>query len=227
MKVAVIFSGGKDSTYATYLAMKQGWNVKCLLTIFPKREDSWMFHYPCVELTKLQAKAMQLKHITKKTLGEKTKELEDLKEVLDRIKDEIDGVVSGVVESNYQKSRIDRICSELGLKSLAPIWHKDPEELLREEGESGFDIIITSVSADGFDESWLGRRIDKKCIEDLIILHEKYGIHITAEGGEYESLVLDGPIFTKKIEIIDTEKIWDKKTQSGFLRIKKAVLVEK
>jgi len=150
-----------------------------------------------------------------------------LRKVLEKIKSEIEGVVSGAVESNYQKSRIDAICKKLGLKSISPLWHREPEELLKEEVDSGFEIIITGVFADGFDKNWLGRKIDEKCIEDLKQLNKKYGVHLVFEGGEAETLVTDCPIFKKKIKILNFEKIWDDNTNSGYLEVKKSILVNK
>lgn len=226
MRLAALASGGKDSTFALYKAMQEN-EIKYLVTIFPESQESWMFHHPCIELTKLQADALGIKQIINKTKGEKEKELEDLKDALSEIKDEVEGVVSGAVASNYQKSRIDKICNELGLKSLAPLWQRDPEELLEEGIESGFDIIITGVSSDGFDKSWIGRKLDQKAVEDLKDLRQKFGINICGEGGEYESLVLDCPAFKKKIKILDSEKVWDEKTNSGYLLAKKAILVDK
>ncbi|MBI5871767.1 TIGR00289 family protein [archaeon] len=226
MRLAALFSGGKDSTFALYKAMKEGHEIKYLITVFPKRQDSWMFHYPCVELTKLQAKALDIKQIFRKTEGEKEKELDCLREVLKKLRKNIDGVISGALASHYQKYRIDKICEELGLKSLAPLWHKDQEEILREE-TSIFDVIIAGVAADGFDRSWLGRKIDRKTIDDLKKLKENFGINLCFEGGEAETLVLDGPIFKKKIEIRSFEKKWDNKTNSGYIEVKNARLVKK
>ncbi|MEM7814672.1 MAG: TIGR00289 family protein [Candidatus Aenigmatarchaeota archaeon] len=226
MRVAVLFSGGKDSTYATYLAKKQGDEIKYLVTIIPKREDSWMFHFPCISLTKLQAKALGIKQIIQKTKGEKEKELEDLKRVLEKIKGEIDAVVSGAVASSYQKSRIDKVCEDLKLKHLAPLWQKNQEEVLKEEVKAGFEIMITGVFAEGFDESWLGRRIDEEAVKEILELKEKFGISPSGEGGEYESLVLDCPLFKKRIEILSFKKIWDEKLKSGYVVVRKAKLRE-
>lgn len=209
------------------MAIEQGNEIKYLVTMFPEREDSWMFHHPCIELTRLQAEALEIKQIAVKTKGEKEKELEDLKKTLKEIKEDVEGVVSGAVESTYQKSRIDKICKELGLESIAPLWHRNPERLLREEVGSGFEIIVTGVFAEGFDESWLGRKIDEECIEDLKKLSKRYGIHICGEGGEYDSLTLDCPLFKKKIRIVSSKVVWDKKTCSGYLSVKRAKLVQK
>lgn len=225
MRLASLISGGKDSLYATYLMIKEGHEIKYLVTIFPERQDSWMFHYPCLELTKLQAESLGIKQIVGKTKGEKEKELDCLKDILSKLKD-IDGVVSGALASNYQKQRVDKICEELGLKSITPLWQRNQEEILKEE-YSIFDVIITAVAADGFDASWLGRKIDGKTIEDLKKLEERFGINIAAEGGEFETFVLDAPVFKKKIEIKSFEKKWDNKTNSGYIEVKSARLVKK
>jgi ABC transporter with metal-binding/Fe-S-binding domain ATP-binding protein len=177
-------------------------------------------------LTKLQAKATQIKQIVKRTKGEKEKELEDLKKVLSRMKN-IDGVVSGAIASNYQKSRIDKICEELKLKHFSPLWQKNQEKILEEEIKSGFEIIITGVFAEGFEKSWLGRKIDEKCMNELIELNKKYNISCVAEGGEFETFVSDCPMFKKRIQISDSRIIWDNKTSSGYLIVEKAKLVKK
>ncbi|MGQ9788266.1 MAG: diphthine--ammonia ligase [Candidatus Hadarchaeaceae archaeon] len=225
MKVAVLFTGGKDSTYATYLALKRGLEVMYLLTMAPKNPYSWMFHSVNINATKHQAEAIGIKQIIKQTSGEKENELRDLKEAIEELKKEIDGIVSGGISSSYQKNRIDLITKELGLAALSPLWGLDPVELLRDMTKVGFEIIITGVAAQGFDQSWLGRRIDEVAIEELEKLCKKYGINPSGEGGEYESFVLDAPIFKKKIEVVDAEKIWDE--TNGYLLIKKAKIVEK
>ncbi|MCX6776963.1 MAG: TIGR00289 family protein [Candidatus Micrarchaeota archaeon] len=218
MRVAVLFSGGKDSTFAAWLALSYGWNVVSMVTMLPKSSSSYMFHHPNVNWTPLQAEAMELPLILKKTPGKKDEELEDLKDVLSDL--EIDGVLTGAVASEYQKEKIDLLCEKLKLKSFAPIWHKDSEQLLREMVDSGFEMIITSVSAQGFDESWLGRKIDERCIDDLARLKEKFGINISGEGGEYESLVLHAPFFKSRMKIISSETRW--KGTAGSLEVTNA-----
>jgi ABC transporter with metal-binding/Fe-S-binding domain ATP-binding protein len=222
MKLAVLFSGGKDSTYALNL-VKQEHEVKFLITIIPEK-DSWMFHFPCIKLTKLQAKALGIKHITARTKGEKEKELKDLKKAIKKIRNKVEGIVSGAVASNYQKSRIDKVCKEFGLKSIHPLWQKDQLSLLEEE-ISCMDILITGVFCEGFDESWLGRRMDKECLRDLIKLKKKYGINLSGEGGEYETFVLDSPAFKKKILIESWKNVWE--GNSGYIVVEKAKLINK
>jgi predicted ATP pyrophosphatase (TIGR00289 family) len=150
--------------------------------------------------------------------------LEDLKKVLWKIK-KIDGIVSGAIASNYQKSRIDKICNELGLKHLSPLWQENQEKVLEEEIRAGFEIVIIGVFAEGFNKSWLGRKIDDKAIKELLELNKKFGISVSGEGGEYESFVKYCPLFKKKIEILNSEIYWDSKTNSGYLIPKKVKLV--
>ena len=223
MRVAVLCSGGKDSSYALWLAMKQGHDVTGIVAMIPKREDSWMFHYPNMHLIDLFAECSNLPLIKTETSGERELELEDLKRALSGL--EADGVVNGAIASKYQKSRIDRICEGLGLKSMAPLWGTDPQELLLNLIAEGFEAIVTSVSAEGLDESWLGRKIDEAAVQDLLKLNRKYKVNICGEGGEYESLVLDAPFFKKRIEPMDVEIVW--RGTGGYLLIKRAQILEK
>jgi len=225
MRIAVLFSGGKDSIRTVHYFLEKGYDVKYLVTMISRREDSWMFHVPNIRLTELSAEAIGIPLISKETSGKKEEEVEDLKEVLKVL--DVDAVACGGIFSEYQKTRFEKICRELRIKLLAPFWHTNPEKFLKDTIDLGFDVMIVGVYAEGFDESWLGRKIDQKTLEGLKELNREFSINLIGEGGEYESLVVDGPIFKKKIKILDSEKIWDKKTQSGYLKIKKAVLEEK
>lgn len=195
--------------------------------MIPARNDSWMFHHPCAELTKLQAEAMGIKHIMWETAGEKEKELEDLTAAIRSIKDDIDAVVSGAVASRYQKDRIDAVCKELDLRSLALLWGKDQLKLLRDEIDAGLEIVMTAVATEGLDAKWLGRKIDGDALRELAALQKKFGINPSGEGGEYESFVINAPFFKKKIELGEMEKIWDEDTSSGYIICRNAKLISK
>jgi len=227
MKLGALFSGGKDSTYACYRAMKRN-EISCLITIVSENPESYMYHTPNIKLTELQAKAMNIPHIIVNTKGEKERELNELKKAVKIAieKYKIEGIVSGTIASSYQKKRIDEICYELGLESIAPLWQKEPLKLLKQMIRSGFEIIITAVAAPPLDEKWLGRRIDEKCISELIELNKKYKIHLAFEGGEGETFVSFCPIFSKKIKILENVKHWDAQTNSGWLEIKDARLTK-
>jgi len=227
MDIAVLYSGGKDSNLAAYRARQQGHAIRCLVTIIPLSPESYMFHYPNARYTALQAKAMGLPLLTKETAGRKEEELEDLKEALveAKIEHRIEGVFVGAVESNYQKSRVEKLCRVTGLECFSPLWKNNPESLLRETLRLGFATIITSVSAQGLDESWLGRQIDLKAVEELKELNIRYGVSIAFEGGEGETFVLDGPLFNQRVEIVESRKTW--RHGRGSLEILEARLADK
>ena len=223
MNVAALVSGGKDSALALYRVLESGHNVRYLVTMIPRREDSWMFHYPNIRLTGLFAEAVGIPLVKSETSGIKEEELEDLRELLATL--DVEGIVSGAVFSEYQKSRIDRVCRELGFKSVAPLWHEDPVKLMEELIELGFRVIITGVYAYGFDEKWLGREIDRGVLKALIELNERYEVSVIGEGGEYETLVLDAPCFRKRIQLEKARRVWE--DGSGYLLIEEASLEEK
>lgn len=223
MRVALLATGGKDSVLALYHILQQGYEVAYLATMIPLREDSWMFHYPNIGLIDLFADAVNIPLAKAETSGVKEEEVEDLKKLIQTL--DVEGVVSGAIASNYQKERVDRICRQLNLKSIAPLWHRDQLEILQEILRLRFEVVITGVYAIGFDEGWLGRRIDASVIEDLLRLNKAYGVSIVGEGGEFETLVVDAPFYRKKIRILKAEKVW--KGQSGHYLISKAQLENK
>ncbi|MCD6402902.1 MAG: diphthine--ammonia ligase [Candidatus Aenigmarchaeota archaeon] len=220
MKVVSLFSGGKDSTFSTYLAVMMGYEIKYLLTFFPKSTDSWMFHHPCIELTKVQARLMKKPQLIVKTSGKKEEELRDLKNGLLRIKDKLDGLVYGAVASEYQRHRINIVAEEVGLRSFSPLWHKNPQKLVKEILDAGFRVIITSVSCDGLNEEWLGKELTDESIKELVELSKKFGFNPAGEGGEFETFVLSSPLFDREIKITDYKKVWDDKTSSGYIIVK-------
>ena len=226
MKAAVLFSGGKDSTMAVYKAIEEGYEVEYLVSMISENPESYMFHVPNIHITELSSEAMGIPLIKAKTHGVKEDELDDLKRVLNELKDRgVEAIFAGALASEYQKSRIDQLCSDLGLVSNAPLWQVDPKEYMEEIIDSGFEVIIISVSAEGLDRSWLGRRIDHELLEEIITLNSKYGMHMAFEGGEAETLVLDCPVFKKRIKILESSNVWDR--DSGYLLIIKAELENK
>lgn len=223
MHVAALVTGGKDSTLALHRALRQGYQVKYLVTMLPRREDSWMFHYPNIHLVDLFAEAVNIPLVKAETTGIKEEELRDLKNLLSTLS--IDGVVSGAIASQYQKTRIDGVCQHLKLRHIAPLWGEEPIKLLREIIDLGFQAIIVGVYAHGFTQKWLGRKIDSEALKDLLELNRRYGVSPVGEGGEYETLVLEAPIFKKKIRLAQTEIVWE--GQSGHLVVKGAALTDK
>ncbi len=226
MKIAALFTGGKDSTYSLYLAQKR-FDVCCLITLIPQNPESYMFHYPNIEFTKYQAEALEIPIIQRKTKGEKEKELKDLENAIIEAKEKfgIKGIVSGAIKSTYQFERVKKICEKLNLFCYAPLWNCDELKYLKDFIKDGFKAIVTGIFAYPLTEEYLGMEINEKFIKKFLELKEKYGISIVGEGGEFETFVLDGPNFKKRIEIVEFEKEY--KNYSGILKIKKVKLIEK
>lgn len=223
MRLAALCSAGKDSAFALWRALEEGHEIKNTIVMMPERRDSWMFHQPDPKFIDFFENAIDFPITRVVTSGEKREELVNLKSALEKLS--VEGLVHGAVESTYQKERIEKICESLGLTSISPLWKKKPFTLLRDMIKNHFSILITSVSAGGLDERWLGRKMDEKCVKDLEKLHKKYGIHPTGEGGEYETAVIDAPFMKKKIDPVLTKKIW--KGDRGHLEIEKMRLLDK
>lgn len=204
-KLASLFSGGKDSVYATHMAKKDGYEISCLVSIFSANKESYMFHTPSIEKTKKQAEVMDIPLIIQETKGEKEIELEDLKIAILRAKNDfgIEGVITGAIQSVYQASRIQEICYELELEVFNPLWQKDEMLYLRELIDSNFEVVLVGVFAYPLDSSWLLRKIDDDFISEISELNKKYEIHVAGEGGEFETFVLDCPLYSRKLKILD------------------------
>ena len=207
MKLGSLFTGGKDSVYAIDLARRQGHDTVCLLTMISDNDFSYMFHTAAIELTKLQAESLEMPILFEKTKGEKETELEDLERLIKRGIDEykIEGIVTGALFSEYQASRIQKICDDLRIKCLNPNWHTPQEEHMRRVVKDGYKMIFPGVSAMGLDESWLNKIVNNEMIDRLVKMDKKVGFNVAGEGGEFETMVLDGPIFKKRVVIDDYE----------------------
>ncbi len=226
MKLGVLFSGGKDSTLALHKAAEKE-EVACLITLRSKNPESYMFHTPNIDLTALQAEALDLPLLTKLTEGKKEEELADLKVAIAEAAAEfrIEGVVTGAVESVYQAERVQRVCNQLDLWCFNPLWKSDQRTLLEEVVEKSFKAIISGVFAYPLDASWLGKEIDAEVIARLVALQQQFGISPSGEGGEIETTILDAPLFKRKIQILDHSAEW--MGSSGVFRIKNVQLVPK
>lgn len=230
-----LFSGGKDSSWALYQALEHGLNVTKLVTVHPG-EDSYMYHVPATDLAALAAESIGIDILeidpgeldAESTIdagAQGDRELEPLEAALTALTDELNlaGVTAGAIESEFQTSRITAMCERLGIDLFAPLWQREPEALATEMLEAGFEITIVQVAAYGLDESWLGRTLDAEAIAELQALNEEYGVHILGEGGEFETIVTDGPHMQRAIEL-DYDVEWDESGGRGRLRITDARL---
>jgi ABC transporter with metal-binding/Fe-S-binding domain ATP-binding protein len=212
MKLACFFSGGKDSTYAIHLAKKQGHDVVCLLSIFPKSEESHLLHHPNLKWTKLQSVSMKIPQLIISSNSDETNdELIVMEKLLQNAKDEfkIDGLVHGGIKSKFQKEKFETLCLKLNLVCIAPLWEMDPKKYMNELIDSNFDFMMITVSSDGLDDQWLGKLILKSDIAILNNLSDKFGFNLNFEGGEAETFVIDCPLFSNPIKVNEFTKNWD------------------
>jgi diphthine-ammonia ligase len=232
---ASLFSGGKDSSWALYRAMETDRPVERLVTVHPGG-DSYMYHVPATELAALAAESIGVPLVNVRPAdldaagatdaGEQgDAELEPLEAALTELDAELPdglaGVTAGAVASEYQNSRIQAMCDRLAIDLFAPLWGRDPGKIAGEMLDTGFEITIIRVAAAGLDESWLGRTLDRDALAELETLNEEFGVHLLGEGGEFETLVRDGPHMSRRIEL-DYGTEWD--GTRGHLRIEDARL---
>jgi len=227
-RIGALYSGGKDSNLSLWIIQNQGKDICCLISLIPDNKDSYMFQTPDYYFLKLQAKALSLPLIIKKTKGEKEKELEDLNQAIINAKEKykLNGIVVGALYSNYQKLRIENICEKLNLKLYAPLWHMKEEEEMKMLLNNNFKFVICKIAGLGLSEKYLGKVFKKNNLKELKELEKKYKINIAGEGGEYETLVLDAPAFKYKIKILECAKEMQNEF-TGNLIITKAKIEKK
>lgn len=221
MRLAALYSGGKDSTFALYLAEQMGHEVPYLVNIMPEDEASWIFHTPNLGIVPLMAESMGKRLVTAPSTGTEEGDMDGLRDALRDL--DIDGVVTGAVWSDYQWDRMNIVCGELGLVVLSPLWRKDQDMVMDQLLDSGIRAMVVGCYAEGLDENWLGRILDAEAVKELKVLREKFGISIMGEGGEYESLTLDSPMHSSPLEVVSSEREWSR--GSGTMRVTSARLV--
>ena len=202
-RFCAMLSGGKDSNYALYRALRGGWEPACIVVVRPLRMDSWMFHTALLEAPKLQAEAMGLadRVVEVEISGVKEREVEELGATLERLwlGRGFDVLVVGGLASEYQRRRFEAIASRLGVEVFAPAWGLDPQRYMRLLVEEGFKFIISRTSAWGLDWSLVGKIVEGEVLEEIMERARKHGFHPAFEGGEAETLVLDAPHYKRSL----------------------------
>jgi len=212
MKLAALFSGGKDSTYAILLAKKLGHSVDVLLTLYPHSDESHLLHYSNITFTKLQSESMKIPQLIEKITSTDAKnESEKLNSLIALAKEnyDIEGIVHGGILSKYQKDNFSLICKKNNLKIISPLWNKEPGSYMKDLLDENFEYIISTVSSEGLTDSWLGRIINKNDLEELQKLQKKFNFNLNFEGGEAETFVLNCPLFEKSLLIQNSTTEWD------------------
>jgi diphthine-ammonia ligase len=209
MKVVASWSGGKDSAYAYYLAKQQGHQVLSLLTMMMSEEKS-NFHMIPTDIIDAQTKAIGVP-LLKKTTSEDTYE-NDFKAVLAEFKNRgAEGLVTGDIYevAGHEEGWLDRVCREVGLKPVKPLWMGDTKQIYLDYLKTGLKATVVRTNRE-LSLDWLGRVLDRQFYDDILKLE---GVDPCGEGGEYHTVITDGPDFKQKVELVETEK---KRLDNGF-----------
>jgi diphthine-ammonia ligase len=228
MKLASLYSGGKDSNYSIFEMNKRGHDVVCLISIIPMISDSLLFHFPNIRFTGILAQAIEL---PMRNFQSNSSELSDevlvLEKALASIKDEfgVQGIVHGGISSNFQKRNIEIVCKKLRLSVFSPLWKLDPSSYLHKLIDQKFEIVIVGVSALGLGPEWLGTLLDHDNVKRLESMSLRYGFNLNFEGGEAETIVIDCPLYRKKFRIKQGMVKWN--GNNGIFEIIDYELIDK
>lgn len=227
MQVVGLVSGGKDSIWNLHYCVEFGHTITCLANLSPPAGvtelDSYMYQTVGHDLIDGVAEALQLPLVRRVIAGKPNAtssnsysrcegdEVEDLALLLEDVLKaypEIKAVSCGAILSNYQRMRVENVCSRLGLKVLAFMWMQEQPVLLRQMVEGCLDARIVKVASMGLDARHVGKSIlDTAFTNHLFKLGEQWGVHVCGEGGEYETTVVDAPLYRASINILESEKV--------------------
>jgi diphthine-ammonia ligase len=228
LRLAALYSGGKDSTFSIFKIRELGHQVVRLIAMIPSADDSLLFHYPNIWLTHYLAEAMQIP-LTTFAVNKESKEgeFQALEQAIIQVKSDYDiqGIVHGAISSRFQNELFRRICSDNQLVMFTPLWNAIPLQYMYGLLSEKFDIKIVSVSAMGLGKDWLGKSLDTNSISLLESLSKKHGFDLAFEGGDAETLVVNCPLFTKKLDIKKAVVHWD--GQRGIFEILEVTLIPK
>jgi len=201
------WSGGKDSCFACYKAIREGYNVSHLLNFISKEYKRVSFHGTEAKLIQLQAKAIGTPLLQKETTWNGyEQEFKDAVKSL--MPNGVKGIVFGDIYLQEHKDWVERVCGELGIEAIEPLWGQDPERILLEFIDAGFEATVVSAKSELFDDKWIGRKVDRELLSHL----KDNNIDLCGENGEYHTFVAGGPMFNKKINITKSQPI----TRDGY-----------
>jgi diphthine-ammonia ligase len=201
VRVLALLSGGKDSVCAVETARGFGWDVAAALVLRPAEDDAWMFHTPNLPVVAGVAECLGLPLVEADVRTGRLEEVEDLERAVAAAKRDLclDGLVSGALASDYQRTRLDAVGHRTGLKTFAPLWHKEPRGYVDSLLAAGWDIRFSRTAADGVPSAWAGQRLDAAKVAAMA--GHRARPHVAGEGGEYETLVLDAPCYSRRLVV--------------------------
>ena len=202
MSYIASWSGGKDSCFALYEAIDKGYEISHLVNFISKDFHRVSFHGTEAKLIQLQSQSIEIPLLQKETTRDGY-EQEFKEAVRSLIPIGVEGMVFGDIYLQEHKDWVERVCGDLGIEVVEPLWGKNTEKILSVFIEKGFEAVIVSAQSKLIGENWIGRRVDKALLDYL----KRKNIDVCGENGEYHTLVTDGPIFKRPIQLIETRTI--------------------
>ncbi len=203
MKVVASWSGGKDSCFAYYKALNEGLEVVSLLTFMESKSRS-NFHAITSEMLDAQVQSIGVplvKRVTSPALYEP-----QFKEALLQFKVQgVEGLVTGDIYevAMHEERWLERVCREVGLVPIRPLWQGNTTRIFKDFISAGFKATVVRTKLSVLGEDWLGRELNEQFLADIQKLK---GVDPCGEGGEYHTVVTDGPVFKNQIEVVKTKK---------------------
>ncbi|MBA7683038.1 hypothetical protein ES703_91394 [subsurface metagenome] len=223
-QVFTSWSGGKDSCLACYRASASGLKVRYLANMITEDGKRSWTHGLSSELLQVQSQAIGIPLIQRRTTMANYETT--FKDMLLTLKGEgVSGGVFGDIDLEEHRQWVERVCREVEMTPYLPLWGQSQETVLSDFVRLGFEAIVVAVRADLFGEEWLGRKVDLDFINYLVELRETEDFTLCGEAGEYHTLVTDGPIFSQRLEILETNKVL--REGHWFLEILKSELRSK
>lgn len=203
MKAVASWSGGKDSCLACYKALKQGYEVTHLVNFVSRESGKVSAHEVTGYLIHRQSQAIGIPLVQYTVPANGDSYEQRLKRAVSALKRKgVQGMVFGDIYLQEHRDWIERVCGEMRITPVMPLWKVEPQQVLREFIAAGFESIVVSARADVFGQEWLGRSLDYRFLSELTKLCQERDVDICGEHGEYHTLVVDGPLFRQRLQLV-------------------------
>lgn len=197
------WSGGKDSCLAAYQALLAGYDVRFLANTVAAESGRVRFHGILADVIRSQAEAIARPLLQQETDPESYER--GFKDILrGGLGGDVTSVIFGDIHLQHCMEWATRVCNELEAELVEPLFGREPIDVLAAFIDAGFEAIVVSTQADILGKEWVGRTIDRSFLEDILVRSD---VDPCGENGEYHSLVLDGPLFSRRLVITDAERV--------------------
>jgi diphthine-ammonia ligase len=206
-QVFASWSGGKDGCLACYRAVASGLKIRRLANMITEDGKRSRTHGVSAHVLQIQSQAIGIPLVQRRTTWHSYEA--KFKSMLCAFRREgITGGVFGDIDLNEHREWVERVCQEVDITPYLPLWGESQNEILKDFIKSGFKAIVVATKADMLGEEWLGREVDLNFINRLAELRKTKDITLCGEAGEYHTLVVDGPLFQKRMEIVETREVF-------------------